>query len=164
MVARGVFFALTPDQEAGVLGRAGKHQELVDYVEGSIEERWEEPWLAETDKTWDAMHRALGDDLFDYEWRSPLHGTVLGGRLLTSEDWYVVVYKSADQVRDTALAVKQVSDEDMRQRYFAIDQNLYDYDKDEEDCQATIGWFGEVRDFYQRAAAGGRAVIFAVDQ
>lgn len=164
MVARGVFFALTPEQETGVLSRAGKHQELVDYVVSSIEERWDEPWLAETDKTWDAMHRALGDDVFDYELRSPLHGAVLGGRLLTTEDWYIVVYKSADQVREIAQAVGAVSDVEMRARYFAIDQSLYDYDKDEEDCQATVGWFNEVRDFYQRAAAGGRSVIFAVDQ
>jgi len=164
VVARGVLFALTADEEAGVLSRAGKQQELVDYVVNSIEEKWDRPWLAETDKTWDAMHRALGDDLFDHEMRTPLHGAILGGRALTNENWYYVVYKSPGQVKDIAIAIAQVSDEAMRERYFAIDQNLYDYDKSEEDCEATVGWFGEVRDFYQRAAAGGRAVIFAVDQ
>ena len=164
MVARGVFFALTAEEEAGALARASQQQELVDYVISSIEEKWDEPWLAETDKTWDAMHRALGDDLFDTEYRSPLHGVVLGGRQLTTEDWYIIVYKSAEQVRGIATAVADVSDDAMRARYFKIDQTQYDYDKDEGDCEATVGWFREVRDFYARAAAAGRAVIFAVDQ
>lgn len=164
MVARGVLFALSSDQEAGVIERAGKHEALVNYIAESIEERWEEAWLAETDKAWDAMHRALGDDLFDHEFRSPLHGVILGGRLLTAADWFIVVHKTADQVRDIAAAAKGVSDDEMRRRYDAIDQALYDYDKDEGDFLATLGWFQEVRDFYQRAAAASRSVIFTVDQ
>lgn len=164
MACRGVLFALTPDEEAGVLARADKQQELVHYVINSIGEKWERPWLAETDKTWDAMHRALGDDLFDYEYRSPLHGAVLGGQKLTPEGWHIIVYKTRDQVREIAAAIATVTDEAMRERYSGIDQEQYEFDKGEDDCEATVGWFRVVRDFYQRAAEGDRAVIFSVDQ
>ena len=37
------------------------------YVIEEIEEAWETPFVAETDKAWDAMHRALSDGSLDVE-------------------------------------------------------------------------------------------------
>lgn len=153
-------YAIASDQEAEMLRRAGKQQELVEYLENL----WNEEWQAETDKAWDGMHRALSEGDLNFEFSSPLAGVVLGGRPLHSEEWFIVVYKTPAEVFSIAAALGQFSDEEMRQRYFAIDQSKYDGEIGIEDWEYTIGWFKHVREFYQKAATAHRAVIFAVDQ
>ena len=160
MACRGMLYAITSEQEAEVLRRDGKQQELVEYLENL----WNEEWQTETDKSWDGMHRALNDGDLHFEFSSPLAGVVLGGKPLHSEDWFIIVYKTPAQVAAVATALDQFSDDEMRQRYFAIDQSKYDGEIGTEDWEYTIGWFKHVREFYRKAAAAHRAVIFAVDQ
>ena len=52
-------FAVTPAQEKQLLA-AKSDRKLLELV-GEIEEAWEEPFVVETDKAWDAIRRCLTD-------------------------------------------------------------------------------------------------------
>jgi hypothetical protein len=120
--------------------------------------------MAESDKAWDAMHRALSDgtlsrDGSDY----PLNHMVLGGEQLCSGRSFIMVLKTPNQVHDVAAALPQVTEAEFRKRYFAIDPKSYGCPVDEDDFDYTWGWFEEVRDFWLRAAVEGRFVLFTSD-
>jgi hypothetical protein len=52
----------------------------------------------------------------------------------------------------------------LRHRYFSLlKQEEYDGEIGVEDFEYTWDWFENVRSLYQKAASGGRAVIFTVD-
>jgi hypothetical protein len=57
MAARGVHFAITDGQRAGLEEITGD-AERVDFVQEHIEKLWEEDYLLETDKAWDGIHVA----------------------------------------------------------------------------------------------------------
>jgi Domain of unknown function (DUF1877) len=60
---RGVLFAI--DQyEVRAFRRASSDKEVRSLV-AVIERRWEERFLAQTDKAWDAIHRCLTDGTLD---------------------------------------------------------------------------------------------------
>ena len=61
------------------------------------------------------MHRALADG-----GSSPLNHTVLVGEILYSRSDYILSLKTPSQVRDISAALKLISDEALRRRYFAI--------------------------------------------
>jgi Domain of unknown function (DUF1877) len=65
MANRGVHFALTDDQAQAVLA-AKNDDELMSVIE-MIEEEWNDKYLAECDKAWDAIHRCLTDGNLFYE-------------------------------------------------------------------------------------------------
>jgi hypothetical protein len=51
-----------------------------------------------------------------------------------------------------------------RERYANVVPHDDAREHGDEDREDTLAYFGEVRDFYQRAAREGRAVIFTVSQ
>jgi hypothetical protein len=119
----------------------------------------------ETDKAWDAMHRCLSDGTLGCGRRaSPLDMAVLGGGHHYEGEDYVVAHLRAYEVVQVAEALATVEETWMRQRYDRIDPTDYQGFLNDEDFDYTWYWFGQVRDFYRRAAAANRAVIFTVDQ
>lgn len=158
MVARGMHYAVDGAKEAEMLRRAGDQNALVEY----LNDLWDENWQCDTDKVWDELHRALsnGDLQFDFDPDAPLTGIVLGGRLLSNEDWFIIVHKSVEEVRTIATAASALADDEFRE--------LYGKNVDEFDVLAgerdTLDVFRGVAAFYKKAAEAGRAVIFAVDQ
>jgi hypothetical protein len=113
----------------------------------------------DTDKAWDAMHRCLTDgtlspDAGEY----PLNHAVLGGRHLHGDCY--VVHVGASEVRDVAVALRGIDRAWLRARFDAIDDPGYVGAADDDDFEDTWSNFVDVRDFYGRAAAAGRAVIF----
>jgi len=167
MACRGVHFALTAD-EAARLESLDDEQERLAYLQEELEERYfaQSPeWLAESDKAWDAMHRALSGGQLDFEGGSwPLNHVVLGGTQLYSDDDYILSLKSPDQVRAVAAALAPVDEAAFRHRYDAIDADSYEGELGDEDFEYTWEWFQGVRALFGRAAAEGRYVVFAVDQ
>jgi hypothetical protein len=163
MACRGVFFALTSTQEAAL--RATKDDDEVRAFVQGVESGWDKPWLCETDKAWDAMHRCLGDGTLACGRRaSALDVAVLGGGHHHEGDEYIVAHVLADEVVEVAAAVEAVTEAWMRERYNQIDPSSYQGQLSDDDFEYTWYWFQEVRDFYRRAAAAHRAVIFTVDQ
>jgi hypothetical protein len=162
MACRGVFFAIT-DEDAARLLAAKSDEEVLDLVQEEIEERWDEGWLQETDKSWDAMHRSLSDGTLECSRDTPLEKCVLGGRQLYEGDDYTISFVSPSEVKEVAAAIGELDKAWMRLKYFQIDPCDYDVALTEEDFEYTWEWFQGVQAFYRKAAAHNRPVIFTVD-
>jgi hypothetical protein len=167
MSCLGVHFALT-EKEAVYLRSLGDEEARVEHLQEVIEETYfsEHPDLmAESDKSWDAMHRALADGQLGWDGgQYPLNHTVLAGELLYTDSDYILSLKTPQQVRDIAAALPAVTEEEFRRRYFAIDAGSYGFPLSDEDFRYTWDSFQAVRDLYARAAKEGRFVLFSADQ
>jgi hypothetical protein len=167
MGCRGVHFALS-EAEVEHLHSLPSEQDRLDYVIEDIEDRYftdREEYLAESDKAWDAMHRALADGELTWDGgRYPLNHVILAGEVLYTEPDYLMSLKSPEQVRDIAAALPGVTEAELRRRYFAIDPEVYGCPVDEEDFAYTWAWFQNVRRLYTKAAAEGCYVLFTADQ
>jgi len=58
VACRGVHFAITESDAARLLG-APDDTRVLEIIQDEIEEQWDEEWLYQTDKAWDAIHRCL---------------------------------------------------------------------------------------------------------
>jgi hypothetical protein len=94
----------------------------------------------------------------------PLSHVVLGGEPLYGGDDYVISLKTPAQVRDVAAALGDVTRETLRRGYDTIDPAAYQGEICDEDFAYTWSWLKGLVEFYRRAAAEGRWVIFTVDQ
>lgn len=163
----GVHFALS-DEEAAKLRALASDEERLEFVTEDLEERYfegDKAYVAESDKAWDAMHRALADGELSWDGGAyPLNHTVLGGERLYDGDDYVMILKTPQQVRDTAAALEALTEQDFRRRYDAIDADTYDGEKDDDDFAYTWEWLQPVRDLFRKAATEGRHVLFTADQ
>ena len=162
MSARGVHFAVPPAQEELLLA-AKSDRKLMELVE-EIEEAWEEPFVCETDKAWDAIHRCMTyGSLLYVSGEYPLNHCICGGRQLFRGREYTVSYVSALQVKEVASALAKITRAWMRKRYDQLDPEEYDeVELGDEDFEYTWENFLDVRRFYKKAAEAGRAVIFTV--
>jgi hypothetical protein len=165
MACRGVHFALSAEDEQEL--RACPADDRPALISSDIEDRYFEPprdWLCQTDKAWDAIHRALNASGLGYEYRSPLHGVILGGEPLYFKDDCIISLKSPDRVRDVARALAAMDEAIFRQLYFAIDTAKYQGPVHDEDFAYAWDWLRNLGAFYWRAADAGRSVIFTTDQ
>ena len=166
MTARGIHFALTDDEVRALC--ALREDERPSYLFGPLLEacsRVQPPLLAESDKAWDAMQRALTDGTLDPEAGTyPLSRAIVGGESLCVSEHCIVSLKTPNDVRDIAQALDELTEEEFRDRYFAINPRSYDGDIGEEDFEYTWSWLESVRDLFFHAAELGRAVVFAADQ
>ena len=163
MACRGVHFALN-DEDAGRVLAATDDDALLSVIQEDIENRWDEEWLAQSDKAWDAIHHCFTDGTLTFKSATPRHRCILGGRQLFKGEHYIVSFVTPGQVKEVAEAVRNIDEEWMRQRYFAISAKDYERPLSEEDFGYTWSWFEGVQSLYQKAAAAGRAMIFTVDQ
>jgi hypothetical protein len=160
-----MFFALTAEQEAALMATRDDDEVRAFVWEVEMGDWDGEPLDCETDKAWDAMHRCLSDGtLGSGRGMSPLDMAVLGGGHHYEGEEYVVAHVRANEVVQVAAALEAVDEAWMRQRYNRIDPLDYQGVLGDEDFEYTWDWFTQVRDFYRKAAAAGRAVIFTVDQ
>src|SRR5215831_21242408 len=97
MSCLGVHFALT-EEEAGHLRSVPDERARLQYLQETIEPHYfdQEPDLkAESDKAWDAMHRALADGQLTWDGGEyPLNHVVLGGDLLYTKSDYIMSLKT----------------------------------------------------------------------
>jgi hypothetical protein len=167
MACLGVHFALTDDEVDELLAMANE-QDRLSHLQDVIEETYfdQHPdFTAESDKAWDAMHRALTDGHLTWKGGSyPLNHTVLAGRALYTGGDYIMSLKEPAQVRDVSAALASITEEEFRRRYFGIDAESYGFPLSEDDFRYTWEWFQGVRAFYARAAKEGRYVLFTADQ
>lgn len=165
MSCRGVHYALT-DSETTSLRTLRNDRARKDYLIEVIEERdLGGEWAAETDKAWDAIHRCFANGRLSWKGGDyPLNHIILCGEQLYKGADLIMSLKSPVEVRDIAAKIKDVSHEHMRARYFQIDSGSYEYPLCELDYEYTWEWFAGLVDFYKRAAAAGRFVLFTADQ
>ena len=98
----GVYFSLSED-EVQDLQRIPEC-ERPDYIHEELEEVYfahHPERMAESDKAWDAMHRALADGQLSRDGGAyPLNHVVIGGESLYSESDFIMMLKTPAQVRD----------------------------------------------------------------
>lgn len=143
-------------------------QSRLEHFQEDLEELYFEqhPDLkAESDKSWDALHRALTDGELSWDGgKYPFSHVVLGGESLYSENDYIMSLKTPPQVLDIAAAVPLIGEAELRRGYFAIDPDRYGFPLSDEDFEYTWNWFQDVRDLYDRAAKLRRYVLFTASQ
>ena len=164
MAGRGVHFALSPEQEARLLAAVGDDE--VKEVLHAIEEDLD-TLCADTDKSWDGLHRCLSNDgiLDPDSGEYPLSHAVLGGRRLLGDDaYYWACYVTASQVKDVAKALKKVQESRLRKRFHQLDPEDYDGSWDDDDFAYTWSGLLSVRELFAVAAGAGHAVVFTADQ
>ncbi len=169
MSCLGVLFAL--DEIDSQRLRSFARKERVDFVSEVLEETYFEQsrqWVAELDKSWDAMHRALTDGELKFGNESPLALVILGGEVLygdyIEEDDYIITYKTPQMVKTAAQVLANMEQAAFRRRYFALDEATYGFPVDEQDFEYTWYYLDSSKDFWLRAAKANRSVIFTVDQ
>lgn len=164
MSCRGVYFALTDEEEQKLLSAAGDDEAVIEIIQEEIEDRWDEEWLEETDKAWDAMHRCLTDGTLSFSGKTDLHKCVLGGRQLHQGDGYIVSYLTREEVKTVAKAIAPLGEDRIRERYFGISEEDYGYPLSEEDFEYTWENIRSTQQFFAKASAANRPVVFSVDQ
>jgi hypothetical protein len=168
MACRGVHFALTDEQASRLMDTPGMDDEhLMAFVEeieeGPDGEGWDAEWVQETDKAWDAIHRCLTDG--QLEWgRSPYHNCILGRDNLYEGDDYIMSFLEPEEVKEVAEAIKDIDRGWLRRKYDAVDTSNYQGVLSDDDFEYTWSWFEPLREFFQKAAAANRAMLFTVDQ
>jgi hypothetical protein len=163
MACRGVFFAITQEQDAA-LRAAPDDDALMELVE-ELEEAWDGDNLAECDKAWDAMHRLLTDGALEFgNGPEPLCHCVLGPNQLHEDDDYIVSLVSPDKVKEVAAALATMEKSWFDERYRTIVPRDYAPEYGDEDRDYTWTWFERARELYRRAAERDRSVLFTVDQ
>ena len=164
MACRGVHFAITKADVERLLA-ASSDDAVLEIVQDEIEERWEQDWLYQTDKAWDAIHRCLVDGTLDPDAGTyPLKLAVLSGRQLHRGDGYILSLVNPSEVRDVARELAKIDRQWMRSRYDSLDPNLYGVPKTEDDWEYTWDYFTGLAPFFQKAAEADRFVLFSVDQ
>lgn len=165
MSCLGVHFALTEEQANEILGLNSDTERREHVVENIEENLLGTPYAAESDKAWDAIHRALSDGYLTWDGgQYPLNHTILAGRLLYSSDDYIMSLKDPTQVKDISAATKKIDEPSLRALYGRIPAEDYDADLGDEDFKYTWSWFEEVANLYETAAKEGRYVLFTADQ
>lgn len=163
----GVHFSLSAE-EIETLRAIEIESDRLRHLQEVIEEVYFEKHpqrFVQSDKAWDAMHRALADG--ELTWaggKYPLNYVILGGERLNTLPDYIMVLKTPQQVRDVATALPAITAEEFRSRYFAIKASTYPQPLSEEDLGYSWANFEDVRTFWLRAAEEGRRVLFTADQ
>ncbi len=159
----GVHFAITSAQAEELLEADGD-EELGELV-AEIEAAWDEPHVFETDKAWDALHRCLSDGTLEVDGGDePLNLCFFGGAVLNEDADYFVVLLTPTEVSRVAAALAGVTETWLRERYRSLDFEGYQGEKSDDDWAYAWANFQGLPGFFSRAAAGGRHVIFTVDQ
>jgi hypothetical protein len=90
MSCLGVHFALT-ETEVAKLKSMRDEQDRLEYLTEEIEEQYlagDKQFAAESDKSWDAMHRVMSDGKLTWDGGEyPLNHVVLAGELLYTDDY-----------------------------------------------------------------------------
>jgi hypothetical protein len=163
MSYRGVHFALLPE-DVQKLRNAADDEQLLVVVQEDIEERWDEPWLFQTDKGWAALHRCFTDGRLLYDnGEYPLRVCILGGEQLYRGDDYAVSLLTPEQVRDVAAALAPIDMASLRARYDAIDTADYGKALSDDDFEYVWACYKGLPEFFAKASAAERAMVFTVD-
>lgn len=164
MACRGVHFSINSETMNRVLG-CDNDDDLISLIQEEIEAMWDEEWLCETDKAWDAIHRCLTDGKLGFENGTlPLRLCILGGKQLHEGDEYIVSLVLPDQVKSVADSLTKLTKDQFKSKYFSIDQNDYDGEISEDDFEYTWDWFSSLPTLFVNASREGRAILFTVDQ
>ena len=113
----------------------------------------------DSDKAWEALHRTFSNGTFDVIDGDPLTHCFFGERIL-SEDGQFVAMLTPSNVAVVAGLLSTVTEVWLRARYFSMQFPDYKQGQDEDDFAYTWACFQGLPEFFARARAAGRYVIF----
>jgi hypothetical protein len=157
----GVHFSFPPDRGAELYD--GDEAALA-FVE-ALEEEWDEYYLQQTDKAWDAIHRCLSDGTLEWdggEW--PLNGAVLGGEPVYRAADYIIRFLDEVDIAAIAQALDGVTQPWLRARFAGLAAHGYAGETGEADFDYTWHWFELMRAFFRKTADEGRRMVFTANQ
>jgi len=164
MACRGVLFAIT-DHKISKLEAAQGDDEVMNVVQMEIEQPWDETWLYQLDKAWDAIHRCVTDGRIGFtNGEFPIGLCILGGSQLHRGENHIVALKTPREATEIALALRNFDRARFRERYNSLDPADYGRNHDQQDLEYSWEYFSGLADFYARAAQASRHVVFTVDQ
>ena len=144
--------------------------ERVDLISEEIEQVWFDEFPERTfelDKSWDAMHRLMTDGTLSYGGKDKYALVILGGELIypvEDEDDYIITAKSPMQVKEIYQALRSLTDEEIRKRYFAIPDEEYGELKSEDDFEYTLEYLRDSIQFWRNACENDLWVLFTANQ
>jgi hypothetical protein len=150
----GVHFALTDAQLKRLHAAKGDDDEVLELTAE----------LEETDKAWEAIHRALSDGELTFEGglaHAPLGCVVLGGESMVEDEDETVVLIEARAVAAASRALAKLTEAAFRKRYFKLCPG-YSLNFGEEDFEYTWSYLESLRTFFTKAAKAKRAIVFTV--
>jgi hypothetical protein len=159
----GVLFAIDKNQEKLLL-KCKNDKDLVNYIQENIEKEWDENWLCETDKSWDAIHRCFANGKLElFGGKNPLNAVIFGSIILNKGSDYYVSFKNKKVVKKIGKEINTISKDQLRVLYDNITSD-YQGEKNDEDFEYTWDWFNIIKEFYLKISKTDRSVIFTVDQ
>ena len=172
MACRGVLFAI--EEKLANQLKSMERKDVVEFIQEEIEEEFfdEKPeYVAELDKSWDAMHRMFSKDENDFtskEGEYPFNYLIMGSQVIygdkDEENDYIVTLKTPRQVQDIYQAVNTLNESVFKEKYYAIDETAYGFPLTDEDCANTWEWLKWTIPFWKTASGKELFVIFTVDQ
>jgi hypothetical protein len=162
MAGRGGFEAISPGDVERLL--AQPHADRWDFIEDGLHVAFVIPM----DKAWVAIHRVLSDGtLYGTLGEPPLDMAVLGDHLIcqTAVDDFVYL-KYPPEVSDIAEALRDLSRGELADRLATLPETDEDLEAHglslvPDEIEYVWPYFEDMRNFYQRAAAEGMAVLFS---
>lgn len=163
MAGHGVLFALTPPEEARLLGLPDARSRVA-WAANELEERWDANWLHAMDNLWFPVHFCLhGSSDYPHPGSPPEAKVIFGGRPLGVSNVYSIDYKDAELARRIARALGMMREDAVWARAGLVDRKEYDGPNGSAMQLAVVDAIHELEDFYRRASDAARAVIFTVD-
>jgi hypothetical protein len=164
VTALGLLIAIPHEHVTALLAREGDDDALAEYIDDVLEPEAPPELVGETDQAWQTIHRCLGDGTLAFGGHGPLARCILGGRLLTSGDGYLVLLTEATDVPDVDRALSDVTHERFAAGYRLIDPLEYGPSYGRDDLAYAWQWFQQARQLWAHAAQAGLAVVFTADQ
>jgi len=110
---------------------------------------------------WEALHRCLTDGELDPAGGEfPLNHAVLGGKQLLQGTDYTAVLIRPDMTRFIADALVELSEDDLRTRFFALSGSSYQEPIDEKHFMRLWLKLQDLKIFFEAAAENMEAVVF----
>jgi hypothetical protein len=160
MAGRGSFQAIAPDDVARLMALEGG--ERWDFAAGEVAARF----VAWMDKLWAPIHCALSDGTIDSALgEPPLCNAVLGDHLVYESRGGDYVYlKQPTEVAEIAGGLSALSRDEFTEKWGAVvpnpDSVALGLSFTREEAESVWPCVEKMREFYQRAAAEGLAVLF----
>jgi len=161
----GIHFAITPETVEKVLNAQSDidKSNIIQQLESVWGWNDNDPWVYQTDKAWDGIHRCLTDGSLD-SGHGPLAKFILGGTSVYKGSDYIMCLISPEDAHDAATAAKELDEAWLRSKYFKLSEDDVGYPIHEDDFEYTWENFRGLPGFFQRAADAGKWLLFTASQ
>lgn len=165
----GAHVAITDEQRKRLEGFE-TDEDKVEYV-NELTEILDKKFYVFTEDAWDAIHRCLVQSPPETEETPtdcgtyPLRLCIMGGKKLTvGPDWARYMFLiEPNEVEDIAKALAPIDEAWINEKYRIHCRGCWP-EYSEDDMHYTWEHFQGMRDFFNRVAGTGRAVVFDADQ